>query len=328
MNEMASENHTLAQRDANNISELRTAARRVSHRPWRLLVHDRVATVAAALLSTVLLAGLVGPWLVGDLATEQNLTGTGLPPSLGHGWQFILGSDQLGRSVLARLIVAAQTSLSIAIPAVLISSILGSIWGMWAGFHRGWRETVSMRVADVVLSFPSLLIAVVILYVFDPSVANMIAVLAIARFPVYLRTARAEAAELQSRLFVDAARTFGLRPRTIIARHVLPIVLPTLLTLATLDFCLVMLMESSLSFLGIGIQPPDISWGLLVAQGRQFLQTQWWISFFPGLAIVVTTTSAAILAAWSRIAFDPTQRWRLLPSDPRSRPRRLKRFTK
>lgn len=284
---------------------------------WRLLVGDRMATVSAILLVGVLLTGLLGPLLLGDLAHEQHLDRTGLPPSFGNGWQFALGSDQLGRSVLARLVVAAQTSLSIAVPAVLISSVIGSIWGMWAGYHRGWRESVSMRLADVVLSFPSLLIAVVILYVFDPSIANLIVVLAIARFPVYLRTARAEAAELQSRVFVDAARTFGLSSSTIIRRHVLPIVLPTLLTLATLDFCLVMLMESSLSFLGIGIQPPDISWGLLVAQGRQFLQTQWWISFFPGLAIVVTTTSAAVLAAWSRIAFDPTQRWRLLKNRTR-----------
>lgn len=278
-----------------------------------------MATVSAVSLLGILGTGLFGPLLVGDLATAQHLDRTGLPPSFAHGWQFLLGSDQLGRSVLARLVVAAQTSLSIAVPAVLISSVIGSIWGMWAGYHRGWRESISMRIADVVLSFPSLLIAVVILYIFDPSIANLIVVLAIARFPVYLRTARAEAAELQSRVFVDAARTFGLSSGTIIRRHVLPIVLPTLLTLATLDFCLVMLMESSLSFLGIGIQPPDISWGLLVAQGRQFLQSQWWISFFPGLAIVVTTTSAAVLAAWSRIAFDPNQRWRLLTDGSRRR---------
>jgi peptide/nickel transport system permease protein len=286
---------------------------------WRLLIGDRMATVSAVSLLGILGTGLFGPLLVGDLATAQHLDRTGLPPSFAHGWQFLLGSDQLGRSVLARLVVAAQTSLSIAVPAVLISSVIGSIWGMWAGYHRGWRESISMRIADVVLSFPSLLIAVVILYIFDPSIANLIVVLAIARFPVYLRTARAEAAELQSRVFVDAARTFGLSSGTIIRRHVLPIVLPTLLTLATLDFCLVMLMESSLSFLGIGIQPPDISWGLLVAQGRQFLQSQWWISFFPGLAIVVTTTSAAVLAAWSRIAFDPNQRWRLLTDGSRRR---------
>jgi len=159
--------------------------------------------------------------------------------------------------------------------------------------------------------------------VFSPSAANIVAVLALTRIPVYLRTARAESAELQSRLFVDAARTFGASAPSIITRHVLPIVLPTLLTVATLDFCYVMLAESSLSFLGIGIQPPDVSWGLMVAQGRTYLNTAWWLSFFPGLAIVITTVSATILAAWARIATDPGQRWRLTVPQ-----KRLSRFTK
>ena len=136
-------------------------------------------------------------------------------------------------------------------------------------------------------------------------------ILALTRIPIYLRTARAESAELQSRTFVDAARTFGAKPNAIIVRHVIPVVLPTLLTLATLEFCYVMLAESSLSFLGIGIQPPDVSWGLMVAQGRQYLQTAWWLSIFPGMAIVVTTIAANMLAAWLRIATDPAQRWRL-----------------
>src|SRR5699024_8099723 len=129
--------------------------------------------------------------------------------------------------------------------------------------------------------------------------------------PVYLRTARAESAELRSRLFVDAARTFGAKSNAVIAHHVFPVVLPTLLTVATLDFCYVMLAESSLSFLGIGVQPPDVSWGLMVAQGRQFLTTAWWLSIIPGLAIVITTISATILSAWVRIANDPAQRWLL-----------------
>jgi len=225
--------------------------------------------------------------------------------------------------MLARLVVASRTTLSVAVPAVLLSAVIGSVIGMWAGYHRGWRETVAMRIADVIMSFPSLLLAVVVLYVFSPSAANIILVLAVTRIPVYLRTARAESAELQSRVFVDAARTFGAGATSIITRHVVPIVLPTLLTVATLDFCYVMLAESSLSFLGIGIQPPDVSWGLMVAQGRTYLHTAWWLSFFPGLAIVITTVSATILAAWARIATDPGQRWRLTVPQ-----KRLSRFTK
>ncbi|WP_419232854.1 ABC transporter permease [Gordonia sp. CPCC 205515] len=287
---------------------------------WRLLLRDKFATVAAAILTIVLLVAVFGPWLVGDAATDQNLDESNLPPfNLDTGWMNILGTDPLGRSMLARLIVACQTTLLVSIPAVVISCIIGSAIGMWAGYHRGWRETTAMRIADVIMSFPSLLLAVVILYVFSPSAANIVAVLAITRIPIYLRTARAESAELQSRVFVDAARTFGASSGAILRGHVLPILLPTLLTVATLDFCYVMLAESSLSFLGIGIQPPEISWGLMVSQGRTYLQTAWWLSFFPGLAIVVTTVSATLLAAWARIATDPGQRWRLTTPNARKR---------
>jgi len=293
---------------------------------FALLLKDRFACLSALVLLTMAAAAVVGPFLLGDLATRQNLRAVDLAPfTLDHGWAFVLGSDSLGRSVAARLVVAARTTFSVAVPAVLVSFAVGSAWGMWAGYHRGWRESVSMRIADVVLSFPSLLLAVVVLYVFSPSVATLVLVLAVARVPVYLRTARAESAELRSRLFVDAARTFGARGGSIIRRHVAPTVMPTLLTVATLDFCFVMLTESSLSFLGIGIQPPDLSWGLMVAQGRQELQTAWWIAVFPGLAIVMTTVSATTLASWARLATDPAQRWRL--TVPRGRRRAPARRT-
>ncbi|ASO21733.1 peptide/nickel transport system permease protein [Actinoalloteichus hoggarensis] len=278
---------------------------------WTLLGRDRFAAVAAVLLGGIVLVSATSPLFLGDRAVRQDLGDSLRPPSFDHGFFGLLGTDVLGRSVLARLIEAGSTTLSVAVPAVLLSLLIGSAWGMWAGYSGGWRENVSMRVADVILSFPSLLLAVVVLYVFEPSAANIVAILAVARIPVYLRTARAEAAELKSRLFVDAARTFGTRTGPTLLRHVAPIALPTLLTVATLDFCFVMLTESSLSFLGIGIQPPDVSWGLMVAQGRQYLQTAWWIAVLPGIAIVITTVSATILAAWVRLATDPGQRWRL-----------------
>ncbi|MFF5004005.1 dipeptide/oligopeptide/nickel ABC transporter permease/ATP-binding protein [Streptomyces phaeochromogenes] len=283
-----------------------------ARRKWlALLLQDRFACAAVLILIGVALCAVLGPLLIGDLATRQNLRDPGREPfSLDHGWAFVLGSDSLGRPVAARLIAAAGTTLSVAVPAVLCSLVVGSVWGMWAGFHGGWRENVSLRIADVILSFPSLLLAVVVLYVFSPSASGIVLVLAVARIPVYLRTARAESAELRSRLFMDAARTFGTSSWASIRRHVAPTVLPTLLTVAALDFCFVMLTESSLSFLGIGIQPPDVSWGLMVAQGRQELQSSWWIAVFPGLAIVVTTVSATVLAAWARLATDPGQRWR------------------
>jgi peptide/nickel transport system permease protein len=296
----------------------------VRRRWFALLLRDRFACAAALVLVLVALCAVLGPLLAADLATRQNLRAPDRPPfRLDHGWAFVLGSDSLGRPVAARLLTAAGTTLAVAVPAVLCSLAVGSVWGMWAGYHGGRRESVSLRVADVILSFPSLLLAVVVLYVFSPSAASLVLVLAVARIPVYLRTARAEAAQLRGRLFMDAARTFGTGSWAAVRRHVAPSVLPTLLTVAALDFCFVMLAESSLSFLGIGIQPPDVSWGLMVAQGRQELQSAWWIAFFPGLAIVVTTVSATVLASWTRLTADPGQRWReVLGRTAGRRPRR------
>ncbi len=284
---------------------------------FRMLLRDKFATIGALILAVVILVALIGPTLMGELATKQNLMFMNKAPfDPANGWAYILGSDSLGRSMLARLIVATRTTLMVAVPAVLVALLVGSLWGVWAGYHRGRRENISMRIADIIMSFPSLLLAVVVLYVFSPSVANIVLILALTRIPIYMRTARAESAELQSRTFVDAARTFGTKPNSIILMHVIPVVTPTLLTLATLEFCYVMLAESSLSFLGIGIQPPDVSWGLMVAQGRQYLQTAWWLSILPGAAIVITAIAANLLAAWLRIATDPAQRWRLTLEKP------------
>ncbi|WP_405374245.1 MULTISPECIES: ABC transporter permease [unclassified Microbacterium] len=292
----------------------------------RMLLNDAVATISAVILIVVGLTAVIAPPLLGELAQAQDLAARNLPPfSVAEGWQYILGSDTLGRSMIARMMVAAGTTLGVAVPAVLVAAIIGSAWGIWAGFHRGWREAVSMRIADVIMSFPSLLLAVVVLYIFNPSAANIVLVLAVTRIPVYLRTARAEAAELRSRMFVDAARNFGTPPGAVMRRHIVPNVLPTLVTLATLEFCYVMLAESSLSFLGIGIQPPDVSWGLMVAQGRDYLSQAWWLSVLPGLAIVITTVAANVLAAWLRLATDPGQRWRL--TSGRSRRRTISRVT-
>jgi peptide/nickel transport system permease protein len=168
-----------------------------------------------------------------------------------------------------------------------------------------------MRLSDVVQGFPSLLLAVVVLYMLEPRVANLIIVLAVTRIPSYLRVARAEVLEIRERGFVDAARAMGGSRTHILWRHVLPLVAPTLLTILTVDFAIVMLSESGLSFLGIGIQPPEITWGLMVAQGRNYLSQAWWLAFFPGLAIMAATLSANLLSNWLRLVTDPVQRWRL-----------------
>ncbi|MCB1834896.1 MAG: ABC transporter permease, partial [Geminicoccaceae bacterium] len=217
----------------------------------------------------------------------------------------------LGRPLLARIIVAARNTMMVAAGAVVCSMVIGTILGLIAGYSSKTASQIIMRLADVIMSFPSLLLAVIVLYMLAPSVGNLIVVLAITRIPVYLRTSRAEVLEVRERMFVQAARVMGASTKRIVFRHILPVVFPTLVTIATLDFAFVMLAESSLSFLGIGIQPPEITWGLMVSQGRPYLTTAWWLSFWPGLAIILTTLSLNLLSNWMRTALDPVQRWRL-----------------
>jgi peptide/nickel transport system permease protein len=277
-----------------------------------MLWRDKFATVAVIFLLVVIFCAIFGPSLLGDAAVRQNLRGRNAPPfSLQQGWLFVLGADALGRPLLARIIVAAQNTLAIAAGAVILSSALGAMLGLIAGYGSKPVSTLIMRIADVIMSFPSLLLAVIVLYMLKPSVANLILVLAITRIPIYLRTTRAEALEIRERMFVQAAQVMGASSRRIVFRHILPMVVPTLVTIATLDFAFVMLAESALSFLGIGIQPPEITWGLMVAQGRQYLANAWWLAFWPGLMIILTTLSLNLLSGWLRIALDPAQRWRL-----------------
>jgi peptide/nickel transport system permease protein len=277
-----------------------------------MLWRDKLAFASAVVLLLIVLCALLGPALLGDMATDQNLRGRNSPPfDLARGWAFILGGDSLGRPMLARLIVAARSTMLVAAGAVASALIVGAALGLIAGYLGKNTSQVIMRLADVIMSFPSLLLAVVVLYVLGPSIPNMILVLAITRIPIYLRTTRAEVLEVRERMFVQAAIVMGASHWRIIARHVLPVVAPTLVTIATLDFAFVMLAESSLSFLGIGIQPPDITWGLMVSQGRPYLNNAWWLALWPGVCIVITTLALNLLSNWMRIALDPAQRWRL-----------------
>lgn len=281
-------------------------------RMLRMLWADKFAFCAAIFLIIVVILAFAGPAWLGDLATKQNLRGRNLAPfDWQREWYFWLGADALGRSLLARIVAATQNTMMIAAGAVFLSAVTGTALGLIAGFSSDRIGQIIMRLADVIMSFPSLLIAVIVLYLLGSSILNLMLVLAITRIPVYIRTTRAEVLEVRERMFVQAARVMGASGKRILFRHILPVVLPTLTTLATLDFAYVMLAESALSFLGIGIQPPEITWGLMISQGRQYLTNAWWLSFWPGLAIILTTLSLNLLSNWLRIALDPVQRWRL-----------------
>lgn len=289
------------------------AASRVrKHSILRSLLADRFAFASAVFLVLLLISAVFGPVVLADAAGAVNLRARNLAPfAFDQHWSFVFGADSLGRSVLARLLVGARTTLIIAGSAVLFSMIVGGCLGLVAGYARGALSQLIMRLTDVVMSFPSLLLALVVLYLLGPSIFNVIVVLAITRVPIYLRTTRAEVLEIRERTFVTASQTLGAGHFRLLGRHILPLVLPTLLTIAAIDFAAVILAESALSFLGFGVQLPDFTWGSMVATGQSYLTSAWWISFFPGLAILLTTLSLNLLGSWVRIVTDPQQRWRL-----------------
>lgn len=281
-------------------------------RLWRYLLADPLAVAAATWLGLVLVGMALGLTVLADEAGAMNLAARNLAPfHPSQGWLNILGTDSLGHPILPRLMVASATSLSIAVTSVLASPILGTLIEVVAGYFGGWTGAILMRTGDIILSFPLLLLALVVLFLLGPSLVNLVLVMAITRIPVYARVARAEVLELRERLFVDAARSLGASAPHILRLHILPLVLPTLLTVASVNLAIVMLFESGLSFLGLGVQSPDTSWGLMVAQGRTYLSQAWWLACFPGLAIMLTTMSFNVLSSWWRTVSDPARRWRL-----------------
>lgn len=292
----------------------RLGARRqgVLRRYLLLLWRDKFAFAAALYLVVLVVLAVAAPYLFSHDAVTMNLRARNAPPfQPGMKWTMVLGADALGRSILARIFVGAGNTLGIAAAAVVLSMIVGATLGLIAGHFRGWVDAVIMRAADITMSFPSLLLALIVLYVLSPAISNMIIVLAITRVPIYLRTIRAEVLEIRERLFVTAARTLGASQWRVVFKHIAPMAIPTLITVATLDFAFVMLSEASLSFLGLGIQAPNITWGLMVAEGRSYLASAGWLSFWPGLAIALTAMALNLLSNWLRTVTDPKQIWRL-----------------
>lgn len=279
---------------------------------WRALCSDPMALCSAIWLLIVVLAIVANASGV-FAGARIDLKARNLPPfDFSFDWRLWLGADSLGRPLMARLSEAALTSIGIAMLTVLLSLVVGTLLGLIAGYFGGIVGAAIMRGSDIVMGFPTLLVALVGLYLFGPSVTNLVIVLAITRMPSYIRVARAETLEVRERLFVDAARVFGGGPIWIIRNHILPIVAPTMLTLASVNVAMVMLFESGLSYLGLGVQPPAVSWGLMIAQGQGYLSSAWWLGFFPGLAVMLTTMSFNLLANWFRIVNDPSQHWRLM----------------
>jgi peptide/nickel transport system permease protein len=275
-------------------------------------------TVSAAIfllgviVSALLADQLVQAGLIRDPNTQSLLIRNTAPGIAKDGSFRLFGTDQLGRDLLARLVYGARVSLSVGAATVLVSGLVGVMLGLLAGFYRGWVDDLLMRLVDVQMGFPSLLLALVVLYAAGPSFKNVVLVLALTRWMVMARLTRAMALSLRESPYVEAARVLGASNSRIMYLHLLPNLLSPVLVLATLEFARAMLSEAALSFLGLGIQPPESSWGLMLSQGRAYIESAWWLVTLPGLAILLSTLATNLLATWIRAITDPVQRWRWL----------------
>ncbi|MEM7443785.1 MAG: ABC transporter permease [Pseudomonadota bacterium] len=272
-------------------------------RSWRPVLPFIIIFVGFCLMA------VLAPVLAPADPDAQNLLGRLRPPGTDvRGETFWLGSDELGRDLLSRIIYGARVSLFVALLSVLISSVLGTVLGIVAALNRGVVEMLIMRLVDIVLSIPAILLAIITVAVLGPGLQNVIIVLAFTRWPRYARVAYGQTLGLVGQPYVAFARHLDVGTPRLLTRHILPNIIGPLVVVATLEFGLMVLFESGLSFLGLGVQPPTASWGSILSTGRNYVSTAWWIATFPGVCLFLLILSVNLIGDHLRDRIDPRSR--------------------
>lgn len=281
-------------------------ARRV--RPRKIGRSAATFWIAVSVIAIFALAAILGPLFLEYDGTKVLNDSRLLPPgSVRSDGQFmLLGTDQVGRDVAAQLMQGARVSLIVGIATLLIAGLLGTIIGVISGYYGGIVDSVFMRIADIQLAFPSILLAILISAVLGPSVVNVIITLAISRWVTFARVARSATLAVKDREFVQAGRLLGAGDLSLIIRYVLPTALSSLVVVGTVEFGLVIISEASLSFLGLGTTDAMPSWGLIIANGRDYIPGAWWISTFPGIALAIVMVAIGVLGDRLRDRLDPS----------------------
>jgi peptide/nickel transport system permease protein len=271
------------------------------------LARRRTALFGLVVVAIVVFTSLTAPWLTPFDPVEQDigerLKAPGARDAVGR--LHPLGTDHLGRDLLARVIYGAQPALLVGFAAVVISGVLGMAAGLLGGYFGGWLDDVLMRLADIQLAFPFILLAIAVIGVLGASLKTIIIVIGVSSWVVYARVVRAAVFSLREREFVQAAQALGGRDVRVLIRHILPNALTPWLVVATLDMARVIVIESALSFLGLGVQPPTPTWGGMLADGRVYISTAWWLATFPGLAILITVLGINLFGDGLRDTLDP-----------------------
>lgn len=282
--------------------------RREFRRAMRSLVQAKWPLVALFVLALVAIAAIFGPWLSPLDPNRQDIM-MRLADPLTEGRRnafFLLGTDGLGRDVLSRLLYGARISLLVGICAIMVGGTIGVVAGLLAGYFGGWIDDVIMRLGDIQLAFPFILLAIMFLVILGPGVMNIIIVLGVGQWVTYARIVRAQTLSLREKEYVEAARALGDSTFLIIFRTILPNIIAPLTVIASFNVASVILSEASLSFLGLGVPPNVPTWGAMLADSRdQLMANKWWLAFFPGIAIVLTVLSFNILGDWLRDFLDP-----------------------
>lgn len=252
------------------------------------------------------LAAIFAPLIAPYDPNFQNLIGRLKPPgTVSRSFHYWLGSDELGRDLLSRIIYGARISLIVAFSSVLISGVLGTLLGMLAGYRRGVIEIIVMRIVDVFLSIPAVLLAIITVAVLGPSLINVIMVLALTRWPRYARVAYSQTLSVATMPYVRLSALMGAGPLRVLFRHVLPNIIGAVSVVATLEFGLMVLFEAGLSFLGLGVQPPTASWGAMLSTGRNYVATAWWVATLPGLCLFALVLAVNLTGDAVRDRLDP-----------------------
>jgi len=271
---------------------------------FRRLLRNRGAVIGLVILALLALMAIFAPLIAPDEPNVMVPTDALAPPSLEH----LFGTDQFGRDILSRIIFGARLSLQVGFIAVGIATLCGVTLGVIAGYYGRWIDGVIGILIDIMLAFPGILLALAIVAILGPSLLNLMVAVGIAAVPTYTRLVRGTVLSTKSLTYIDAARVVGAKDRTIMFRHILPNVIAPAIVLATLGIGGAILVGAALSFLGLGAKPPTSEWGAMLSSGRNFLQQAWWITLFPGLAIMITVLSINLLGDGLRDALDPRLR--------------------
>ena len=281
--------------------------RQDARRILRDLVRNKAALLGLAVVLAVATSALAAPLIAPFDPLAQEIANRLKPP----GWVGtearlrLLGTDHLGRDILSRLIFGARISIIIGLSAVMLAGTLGTLIGLIAGYEGGRVDDLCMRLTDTMLAMPFILLALAVIAVLGPSLLNIIMVLGVTSWVSYARVVRAEVLTLRTREFIAAAQALGGGGLRIVFRHLLPNVLTPVIVIATLEVARMIILESALSFLGLGVQPPTPTWGGMLADGRAYLSTAWWLATFPGLCIMLSVLGINLLGDWLRDVLDP-----------------------